>query len=399
MSDSSSGLLEAFSEYERIVGSRKGPAEGPTLIVMTGLHGNEPAGVEAAARVFAVLERDVTLRRGRFVAIAGNLAALRERTRFVHRDLNRQWTPEKVARIRAKRDEESWTVEERQQRELFDLLKQFIDETSGPVYFLDLHTSSADGPPFVTVGDTLRNRRFARNFPLPLILGLEEQVDGALLEYLNNFGVVTLGVEAGRHDSELSAARHEAVLWLALIAVGLLAPGDVPEFGRRLQTLSEASRETPHVVEVRHRHAITSEDGFRMEPGFANFRPVRQGQVLGHDRRGPVHAPESGLVLLPLYQGKGDDGFFVAREVPYFWLRVSAALRRMRLARLVGFLPGVRRDATRDEVLVIDTRVARWFPLEIFHLLGFRKLRRTENELIVSRRRYDLAPPTTKIPL
>mgnify|MGYP000107882312 CR=1 FL=1 len=71
----------------------------------------------------------------------------------------------------------------------------------GPIHFVDLHTSSAPGPPFLTVGDTLRNRRFSRGFPLPLLLGLEEQVDGSLLEYLNNHGFVTLGVEAGEHEA------------------------------------------------------------------------------------------------------------------------------------------------------------------------------------------------------
>jgi hypothetical protein len=42
---------------------------------------------------------------------------------------------------------------------------------------------------------------------------------------------------------------------------------------------------------------------------------------------------------------------------------------------------------------VVDTRVARLFPLEILHLLGFRKLRKDGPYLLVSRRRFDLNPP------
>lgn len=399
MSDPSAGLLEPETEHRRIVGDCRATAAGPTLIAMSGLHGNEPAGVEAAARVVAALERSGALRRGRFIALAGNLAALRDRTRFIDRDLNRQWSPENVANVLAKSEAEPWAAEERQQRELFARLERLTDEATGSIYFLDLHTSSADGPPFLTVGDTLRNRRFARNFPLPMILGLEEQVDGALLEYLNNFGVVTMGVEAGRHDDGESVRRHEAVLWLALVGIGLVDRGAVTDFERHMRTLRDAGRDRPRVVEVRHRHAITPADAFRMDPGFSNFHPVQKGQVLGRDGNGPVSSPETGLVLLPLYQGKGDDGFFVAREVSYFWLRLSTLLRRLRVGRLMHFLPGVRPDSAREEVLVIDTRVARWYPLEIFHLLGFRKLRRTENRLIVSRRRFDLETAEARVPL
>jgi hypothetical protein len=53
----------------------------------------------------------------------------------------------------------------------------------------------------------------------------------------------------------------------------------------------------------------------------------------------------------------------------------------------------VRRPQEDPTVLIVDTRIAWFYPLEIFHLLGFRKVRRTGDELIVCRRRYDLAPP------
>ena len=44
-------------------------------------------------------------------------------------------------------------------------------------------------------------------------------------------------------------------------------------------------------------------------------------------------------------------------------------------------------------MLRIDTRIARFYPLQFFHLFGYRKFRRTATELLVSRRRYDLTPP------
>ena len=105
-------------------------------------------------------------------------------------------------------------------------------------------------------------------------------------------------------------------------------------------------------------------------------------------------ALETGMVLLPLYQALGDDGFFLGRQVKRFWLRLSALLRRLRLGDYVHLLPGVRREPGDDRVLVVNTRIARIVPLQIFHLLGFRKRRWSDECLVVSRRRYDRAGPT-----
>jgi len=228
-----------------------------------------------------------------------------------------------------------------------------------------------------------------------MILGLEEQVDGALLEYLNNLGLVTLGVEAGHHDSDSSVDRLEAVLWLALLHSGLLRPEALPDADECRSRLERGAGAVPRVLEVRRRHAISPEDGFRMEPGYGNFHPVTKGQLLARDEHGLVLAPESGRLLLPLYQGQGSDGFFIAREVRAFWLGLSSLLRRLRLGLLLRLLPGVRRHSARREVLVVNTRIARWLALETLHLFGYRKLRHAGGELLVGRRRFDLAPPAS----
>jgi len=373
-----------------VVGKLEG-SDGPTVIVMACLHGNEPAGLVASRKVLERLVVQPKPIRGRLFVLLGNTAALEARTRYLDRDLNRVWTDERVAEIDHGDPPED--AEARQQAELLRILRGVIESSAGKVYFLDLHTTSAEGPPFLTVGDTLANRDLALALELPLILGLEEQVDGALLEYLNNFGVTTIGVEAGQHDHPESPRRHEAVLWLALDSVGLIFPEAAEDLDDCRRFLRRVRGGAPRVVEVRQRHAIGARDLYRMEPGFVNFDPVRRGQKLATDRSGPVLAAEDGIVLLPLYQGKGEDGFFVAQAVNRMWLRISAGLRRLGLGSTLHWLPGVRRDPELPEALVVDTRIARYCPLEIFHLFGYRKLRRTGTRLVVTRRRFDLAPP------
>jgi len=104
-------------------------------------------------------------------------------------------------------------------------------------------------------------------------------------------------------------------------------------------------------------------------------------------------SPRDGVILMPLYQKLGNDGFFIGRRIASFWLTVSAALRRLRVQKLMPLLPGVRRDPVDPETLVINTRVARLFPLQIFHLLGFRRRRWSGAKLIVSRRKHDTTSP------
>jgi succinylglutamate desuccinylase len=142
---------------------------------------------------------------------------------------------------------------------------------------------------------------------------------------------------------------------------------------------------------MRYRHAITAADLFRMKPGFRNFQPVTRGQVVAEDARGEVRMPGSGRILMPLYQEQGEEGFFLVREFHPFWLRVSWALRRVQADRLAVRLPGVRRHPTSSDAVLVDKRVARWYAVQIFHLLGFRMHEDAGTHLLLRRRRFDEA--------
>jgi succinylglutamate desuccinylase len=375
-------------QTSRRIGEHQGSLPGPLLLVVGGIHGNEYSGVLAARRVVDKLALDARPFRGRFVALVGNLAALALDQRFIDVDLNRQWQAGKVVAL-----EEggggSAPVEEREQRHLLAELRQEMDQAEGEIYFVDLHTSSAHGAPFVTVGDTLRNRAFALKLGLPVVLGLEEQIDGALLEYMNNLGHVTAGIEAGRHDAPASVDHHEAALWLALSATGNMDAPDIPQAAALRRLLRKSTPGIPRIMEVRHRHPVTAEDQFVMEPGYTNFDPVPAGKVVARDRNGPLRSRRKCRMLLPLYQAQGTDGYFLVRSIRPFWLVLSAILRRSGLPALMRWLPGVKVLSGREETLMVDTRIGRFLPMQIFHLMGYRRVRWQGNLLVVSRRRFD----------
>lgn len=368
----------------RELGRRDDGEPGPTLLLQGGIHGNEPAGVVAIQRVLAGLDASGAAIAGRVVALAGNLPALEHATRFLVRDLNRQWLPHSLERLRAA-DPADDTPEDHEQRELLRCYEQVVASASGPVVFLDLHTSSADGPPFVVLADTIDNRRIGLAVGIPILLGLEELIDGACMEWFSSRGIVNCAIEGGRHMHPDTVANLESAIWLALEAIGILRKGALDLAPHRAH-LQRVTRGLPPILEIFHRHAIVPEDRFHMEPGFSNFSPVVRGQLLARDRAGEVRARGQARVLLPLYQAQGDDGFFLGRPVTRLWRWLAHLLRGLRLRRIVRWLPGVRRDPQDPETLVVDPRVARWFVLETFHLLGYRRHGRRGTMLTFSKR-------------
>lgn len=372
----------------RIMGAIQGAFPGPTLLCVGGLHGNEPAGVRALERVLEALAPRVGVMRGEIVALAGNRSALALSRRFVDRDLNRAWTDERMAALR-EGGLSGNQVEDGEQMELLSAIEEVVARARGPVYFLDLHTTSGAGGPFITFGDTLPNRALAAHIPVPMILGLEELVDGTLLDFLARHGIVGAVYETGQHGEPRAVDRAEAGVWLAAAAVGLLPEGSLPEAAVARKLLMRDAGHLPKAMEMVWRHPIGPLDAFVMDPGWENFRPVAKGQVVAVDARGPVMAPYQGRMLMPLYQRQGEDGFFIIRDFSAFWLRASHLLRTLGVDRHVHRLPGISLDRRRPDALVVDARLARWFAVRFLHLLGFRKQEEDGARLVMRRRRYD----------
>lgn len=373
---------------ERLLGGIHGRRPGPTLVCVAGIHGNEPAGVHAVRRVLDALGDRRADVRGRFIALAGNIAALSRGRRFIDRDLNRAWTSARILQLRT-RGTAGGTVEDREQVELLAEIEQILDSANGPVYALDLHTTSGPGGVFSAFTDSLPHREFAAQFPVPMVFGLEELVDGTLLNLLSEHGIVALTFESGQHDEPAAVDRAVAAIWIALVSSGVLPEHRAPEVRDARKLLEHDVRHLPRALEMRHKHDVNDGDGFVMGPGYSNFDPVRAGELVARDARGEIRVEEGGRLLMPLYQEQGEDGYFLVREFRPFWMRVSLVMRRAGLSRLVPLLPGVHRVEGRSDEVVIDKRVARYFARELLHLLGYRQMEDAGDELVMRRRPFD----------
>jgi succinylglutamate desuccinylase len=82
---------QSASAGDHLIGSIRGSLPGPTLLILGGIHGNEPAGVLAAARVLPRIKERRAALRGEVVFLRGNTRALQRKVRYIDADLNRQW--------------------------------------------------------------------------------------------------------------------------------------------------------------------------------------------------------------------------------------------------------------------------------------------------------------------
>jgi predicted deacylase len=372
-------------ELPRLLGTT-GPATGPLLLCFGGMHGNEPSGAVALERILVKLRQNPSGLRGQLVALAGNRAGLQQKKRYIASDFNRHWTRERVARLRAA--EGPFEAED---RELVELDREIAKATAGrnKVYALDLHSTSGEGPAFCILEDTLPNRRFALNLPVTIVVGIEEELIGTISHFLTEQGIVTCGFEAGQHEDPYSADRAEAAVWIMLEASGVLIPGKRPEVQAARELLVTQTGKLPHFTELRYRHNIQPGDEFRMKPGYRNFDAVTAGQPLARDSHGPVVSPLTGLILMPLYQPLGQDGFFIVTRVAPIFLTLSAFARHLRLEKVIHLLPGVKRHPERADAFVVDTQIARFLALKIFHLLGYRRISPMGRLLTMARRKHD----------
>ena len=134
-----------------------------------------------------------------------------------------------------------------------------------------------------------------------------------------------------------------------------------------------------------------------MRPGYANFQRVKAGEVVGNDRKGPVRAPKSGRIFLPLYQDQGDDGFFIVRRLAPVWLGVSRFLRSAGADRLATWLPGVHAHPERDDAVTLSWIARNRALVGLLHLLGFNARRESGRVLMV--RRVEAPDPEPELDL
>lgn len=374
------------SAQQRTRWTLNGKNNGPVVILFVGIHGNERAGVKAADILFSTLKDSEKELNGTVYVVTGNIPALEIGVRFIDTDLNRLWEIPDLTAEKSSVNGIASTSEYSESREIkkcIDEIIQIHGDHTQEFVFADLHTTSSKSCGFILLNDTLANRELARKFPLPQILGIEENIHGTLLSYINNLGYKAIGFEAGAHHDEISVQRSAAFLELLLHNTGIRPLDEIKlqQLARDLQCPDDVP-ETYY--EIRYHKLLEDPEEFKMMSGFKNFDRIEKDTPLAYEREHLIMAPVAGRIFMPLYQNKGHDGFLIIREVSDFWLELSASVRNSFLNSFLKFLPGV--SVLNSRSFEVDLTVARFLVKNIFHLLGYRVVQKDENTLICHKR-------------
>ncbi len=280
---------------------------GPHAMLTAIIHGNEPAGAVALARL---LERGLRPSRGRLTLVFGNLDAYDRfdpadprASRWIDEDLNRVWSSDRLAGGGA-------SAELRRARTLLP----FVERAD---FLLDLHTTQHANEPLILAGPLERSRRLARAVGgADLVVIDEGHAQGRRLRDHAGFGDplsdrTALLIECGQHWAAESAEVATAVAARFLEHLDML-PHDFAS-GPLVSVPDRPSRFVEITCPVTIRH------------GFVFALPLRGGEILaragtviGHDGGEPVVTPHDDCVVIMPSQ------------------RLWAGLTAVRLGRLVA---------------------------------------------------------------
>ncbi|HET8753431.1 MAG TPA: succinylglutamate desuccinylase/aspartoacylase family protein, partial [Salinimicrobium sp.] len=243
--------------------------------------------------------------KGTLVGLVGNLKALQKGKRFIEEDLNRTWIQENLEKNHPD------THEQYEMFEIIEELNGILQKENTECYFIDCHTTSSDSLPYISVQEVGDNDAFAHKFPLHIVRGFSDIVNGSIDKFFSKKGFTGFTFEGGQHESKMTLANQETMIWLAMKEINELDFGEL-SINHNISEHFSGEQKTYKII---YRYGLERNDKFKMEPGFKNFEKISRGQLLAVKNGEPVKSEWDATIFMPLYQPQGNDGFFVIEEV------------------------------------------------------------------------------------
>lgn len=270
-----------MKDVTRLVGRKP----GSTSVVLAGVHGDEPCGVQAVSEVL----ESIKVERGIVYFLIGNPEALAAKTRKTEFDLNRSFRersalPEKIRQ----------TYEVRRA----EFLKTYLGGASA---LLDVHSSSTrDSTPFVICENN--GFEIAETLPADLVAsGFDSVCPGGTDEYMNRIGRIGICIECGYHNDPNSVTLGVTAINSFLSTRGHISPIHTPKVAQRKIRVAFIYR--------------TKSAPFRLSKAWADFEKVRAGEVIGFDGETPVITDRDAIILFADNCNLiGEEAFYLAYE-------------------------------------------------------------------------------------
>lgn len=252
---------------------------GPSVVLLAGIHGNEPAGILA----FRELKK-LKIIRGKIQLIYGNIRAIQRKKRFIDSDLNR------LFRLKNKLIQKQINSYEYQRsREIMPLLDRAD-------ILLDIHSTSKKTLPFVICG--LNAVNIVSCFPFNIrCYGFDKTYPGSTSYYMNTKkGKIGIGIECGQHNDKLAAHRAITCVKILLSRLKMIR-------GKKYKIKKQKIYKALEIY-------ITKTDKFKLEKNFKNFENINNGQLIATDGNDKIISRKNQFILFAKDRHKkGEEGF------------------------------------------------------------------------------------------
>jgi succinylglutamate desuccinylase len=264
-----------------------GKSRGRTSVLLAGVHGNEPCGLQAFEELLPVLKIDA----GEVFFVVGNPNAVASNVRQTEFNLNRAFKPDNLLS-----DFERSSYEYHRAQ----YLKRYLDQAWA---LLDIHSSfTPKSIPFVICEENAYG--IASHFPVELVVsGFDRHQPGGTDYYMNATGKIGMCIECGYHtDPRAKIIATEAILSF-LGSRGHIAPTP------RLLPVDKQRR-----VEV-HTLYHTKVD-FKLAKAWSDFETVPPVSIIGTDGTHELVAERDMIILFARNcNGAGEEAFLLGKTI------------------------------------------------------------------------------------
>lgn len=262
--------------------------EGPSILCLGAIHGNEPCGAEAIFKLINELRhKSLTIEKGKitFIPIC-NPEAYKSKKRYIDINLNRLFGFENAPVS--------------YEKNLAHEISQYIPQYD---YILDLHSNHAQGDAFIFL-DTYNQKEinFAYSLGIKTIVTgwpeMYQNKDYTTSGYAHAYGKVSLTVECGQHGDPRSPIVGYKTLRNALNYLGIIKNGVNKECQNHQIIKAEK-------IFYKEKEGLLSKDW-----GHMNY--IKKGEIIAeYSDSDIVQTPQDIYILLPFKDAQiGDEWFY-----------------------------------------------------------------------------------------
>lgn len=260
----------------------QGKADGPSILITVGVHGNETDGIHAVNGLIdeGFFDR---LPGGRVSVLLANPAAVEKGERFIKENMNRCLCPDQFNR------------KDIQECSRAGLVADMIMKSD---IYLDLHSTSAQTPSFALPANNLQSELLASGLPVDYVVkklihttaGRCTTIDWAL-----EHRKTAVAVECGQHDHRSTREKASDVIRSVVLRTG--------------------TRQHPSILESTENVIVRS--GFRFVREFQAFSFVRHNEIVARDDTGEIRCPypNGAYIIMPTaIPVNGEEAWFWGTE-------------------------------------------------------------------------------------